>query len=631
MGRPVGATLLSALISNEREADPRQRMLLPIAPGHRPPLSVSEAVRCPIVDVTSLVILARLEALDLLGAAFDGIRIGWSILPSLRMDLERVGHHQRSRLKSAERLKELLFDETLRALPARGDVDEALAAEVGNELADLLVHARAIGGRVVHPTPIHRRSTSMRDRADLGQLGSLILTTTQFAELLRNRGCIGEETAATALDFLHRQDPEEPPGPPGNSGPVLISWLAASYLESAGLLAALRHSGIVAYVSPTVVQDVAEAAQVQADGEAAQGTIRRLVSYLAEGIDGGMVHVLPRVLPLAGDAEGRNRIAEPFQEILRANAGDGVMADDRFLLRHATLTHTAATVPLFGIFDFLAALNANDRLSTSRHRLIRHRLRATGAALCPLSPQEILDATATIRSEDTAESPEMRVMREGLALLRARDVLVLPDEGAYLSLLAVAGSAAIRAIWADDAIPIEIARARAGWIWAHLVPKAPDWLHRLPEGTRRTGSAALLEGLFQELLPLILPAGPRRSAANGWLEQVVLEPLEHDPGVVDAAIRAGQARVLALSRTVERQSHRGQAAEMLIRGMPRRVSHRLMKDQRFLREVGAARLLPYVNLAPGVVVRWPEAFTAVRHIFAKGHPSGVTPTLASRG
>lgn len=548
LGVGLADLLLLPLRRNARETDGRRRTVVPVRHGSRPVAAPPATVRRPAADLTSLLLLAGIGGLDLLDHAFDSVMVPWSTMVALRQEAERLGHHQRSRVTSAQRIRLLQAAGTLTALPGAEPPPEArLAAEVGEELAILLCRAQRVGGRVVHPAVVHQVGTMMEEHADLGDYGPLILTTGQFADALQRRGALDREQHRRARAMLDRQDPGPAPGSPDLGGPLLLSSLAVAYLEPLGLLEALGRAGLTATLSPTVVTETAAIVEAEADARWAADALDQVRRWYARGLASGRVSVLPRRAELGGDGEDLGREGGTLRELLFAPEDcDGILVDDRFIGRHPTAERAGRSVPLFCVFDLLARLQAAGHLSSDRHWALRHGLRAGGAACAPLDPEELLHHLSASAGSPLVETAELRAIRENLTILRASPFIRLPEEAPYLDGLARAGCDVIRRIWADATMAPEAAAERADWVWEHVVVRGPEWWQHFPDDARPPGSVASLEGIVRHLVPLLVPAGPRQQAAVAWLERRVVGPLSHDPEAFDLMTQVAKARTLEL-------------------------------------------------------------------------------------
>lgn len=624
LGTGLVPLLLHNLMRNPRQRDGRTRSVLPLWPGSRGLTSISEVHR-PIVDFTSLLVLAQLRALHLLDENFEQLVIPWSTMVLLLKETDRLRHHQRSKVRQAERLRALLADGVLcRIPPRRGRVNPAIEREVGFELAQLLALAEESGGRVVHTAAVSRVGLERDDAARLGELASTILTTRQFTDMLRAQGALDEERYATVSAVLAQHDANPAPGPGDVRGPLYVSWLGAAYLEPLGLLNALRGAGLTAFVSDEIAEGALTHAEYEADAREIAETLRRLRSWYANGIAANRIVVAPRLREVRGqdgdDVEQEPDILFILREFLAISRCDGAVADDRHLLRHANVGKAGRTVPLFGTLDLLQHLAGGQGLSNERHWALRHQLRAGGGVCVPLDVVELQHHLVHFADVQSGESAELRAIRESIAALQVRDTLALPEEEPFLSSLLLTACMTIRKLWADEQIPIEVAQMRADWTWEHVAPKGPAWWHRLGEEDRPDPSPECLRAPLALLLPLFAKGQERKSAARTWLEERLLAPWWADPGFRQLAVDIARARIVELSTNFEPELPRRATAEELLEQLPSTISRALRGDAAFLKAVDLQNHLPLVGIVPDLVFALPAMRTAARAAL-NGQPS----------
>ena len=148
----VNATLGRA-IGNRNEADASRRSQIPhsIDPVLR--ISVLKGVHVVAADISCLLTLGYLGLAGTLIKSFSKIVIGSGTLTSLFEERQRVRFHQPSRVERAKRLRKLMDDGKLKVANLPSSLPADLVTEVDNELAGLLMLAKADGGTVVRPGP----------------------------------------------------------------------------------------------------------------------------------------------------------------------------------------------------------------------------------------------------------------------------------------------------------------------------------------------------------------------------------------------------------------------------------------------------------------------------------------------
>lgn len=617
LGIGLGRLLLQNLITNARQPDGRRRSVIPLRPGSRP-LTPPSGVRRPIVDVTSLLILAYLDALPLLDRAFDEVVLPWSTMVVLRQETDRLRHHQRSMVLQAQQLRDLLASGILKRLPAwRGRREGSVETEAGLELAELLSRASAVRGRVVHTALISRVGADDEELAQLGDLAQIVLTTRQFAEMLRARAALDQDRFATATAVLEQHDAAPPPGPAYSEGPLFLSWLAVAYLQPLGLLNVLGQAGLNAFVSDEVAEEALAHKDQEADALEMSQALRRVREWYKNGLAAGKVRVAPR-LRGTGDVDeeddnerGSGRIST-LKEFLLAPDCDGALIDDRHLLRHTNIERPRGPVPVFGTLDLLRHLAGSPLLPTEQHWNLRHRLRTGGVACVSLDAEELRYHLGHLNIESPGESAELRAIREATAALQIRNVLILPDDEPFLSSLLITACATIRQVWADTDLSIDVVRQRADWVWDHVAPKPLDWWHRLKSEGRSNPTVDVFRSTLGLLLPLFVMGRERRRAARSWLEERVLSPWWTDPAFRQVAADVARTHILEFSANLPPNFEQADVADELLAQLPSALAAELRADAAFLEAVGLNERLPLAGAGSDIVFSRPQMLAAAR-------------------
>ncbi|HXM69980.1 MAG TPA: hypothetical protein VN970_02535, partial [Thermoanaerobaculia bacterium] len=187
LGAPLSHLLIALPRDNESLQDGRRRILLPIVSELRQPIPMQPEWAIGL-DITSLLILAHLNLLDRVIAACAKIFLAPETLLVLLNEHHWVRFQQPARVAAAELLRRMLDEGQLREAEApRGDIAD-LAAEVGNDLAQLLQAAKESGGTVVRHLPIYKLRSLMTEPAALGEYERLICSTVDLEQVLSRRG-----------------------------------------------------------------------------------------------------------------------------------------------------------------------------------------------------------------------------------------------------------------------------------------------------------------------------------------------------------------------------------------------------------------------------------------------------------
>lgn len=314
----IARILVTQPIHNERERDPRRRTVVPVRHGSRGLADVSQ-VQAISADFTSLLLVSELDLLPQLSNRFQRIQLPWSTMELLLTEAQSCRFHQPSRVARAKRLRALLADQILRPIQGQGQAPQELGAEIGQELAELLVAAKASGGRVVRPLPIYRVNSFMETSATLGVWATLVMTTTQLVDALETEAVLDQQTATGARALLASMDRGDPLGSDdAGDGPLFLDGLTISHLEDAGLLEQLRRSKRAFMVHPNLVGEVDPLIATESDTARSLDVLDRLRAWIRDSLAMDKVSLMPRAR--LGDIEGGVRI-RAFQELVTSVTG----------------------------------------------------------------------------------------------------------------------------------------------------------------------------------------------------------------------------------------------------------------------------------------------------------------------
>lgn len=163
---------LIGALSNLGQRDARRRVIIPTFSGARTS-RLGTTVNTLALDPSTLLTLALIEKLDHIISCYEAVYIAHTTLGWLFQESQRVEYHQPSRVRDALRIKRMLDNGLLhrfeRALEAPADLE----AEVGEELASLIIAAKSAtetgipAALVVRPYPIPKPGSFMNDAADI--------------------------------------------------------------------------------------------------------------------------------------------------------------------------------------------------------------------------------------------------------------------------------------------------------------------------------------------------------------------------------------------------------------------------------------------------------------------------------
>jgi hypothetical protein len=487
--------------------------------------------RAVLADFTSLLLTSELELLSELATRFDQIYIPWSTMELLLVESQSCRFHRPSRVANAKKLRELVFNNTLRPMAPSAEPPAGLVEEVGSELAELLFAARHSNGRVVRPLPVHRVRSFMEATAELGEYAPLLMTTVQLLNAFERNAVIDHQAAAETRQLLASFEHGDALGPddPG-TGPLFLDGVAISYLSGAGMLDYLQRSGRQFFVHPSTITEMEQLIRTETETGRLVEILSRLRTWLRDSIAGGQIKVMPRIRFTGEEDLGvETRVLREF--VADTGEADTALIDDRMLgMEQRVVDRSGRAIPIIDTVDLVNEFARTGRLTAARRWRIHHILRSRGFMCLPVEIDELAyclqDTTPDPQTGKLKENAELRTIRENLQRLRSTTILQQPTETPYLDRLRLTGITILRKIWQDSSIPTQTAIARTDWVYRHLMPAPTDWAHTIVDPA---GLLPPVTGLINEISGLLmLPVADRagRKAYRDWLQTAVLTPLE---------------------------------------------------------------------------------------------------------
>lgn len=602
-GIGLGRLLIGNFLRNSGTRDSRQRSVLPLFPGTPRPNLLPE-IKHPIVDLSSLLVLAYLGQLPLLEAAFERIDLPWSTSVLLRRNLLEAHHHQRSMVKLGEGLRTLESKAVLRRLPpADRSGHSPLDDLVGEELADLTQRAEAQGGRVVHTARVTKVG-EIDQRADLGEHASTLLSLEQFADLLRDRGALDEAQHLDSSAQLKRHDDGAPLGGVYTSGPLYLSSLAVAYLAPLGLLEAIERSSLVVYVSNESWSEAEQHTERKVEAEKIVALLNSVAEWCAAGLKTSRIRLAPRPADKSDDSDDVE--IGSLREVLNASNVDGAMVDDRLVLSNRWIETGSAKLLLFGTIDLLAHLLTKDKLQERDLWSLRHKLRLAGASCIPIDPKELQHHLRPLTKVNADETAELRALRESLATLHVRQSLIIPQEAAFLTSISAAALISIRELWRDNTLDPSIAEVRSSWIWNHVLPLPILWWHKLPEAATASPNSVEIQTALQFAATFLFYEGERGSRARSWISSAFLAPWWTDKSFREAVTSVLQQFIRdALTEVSDPIVHHEIGRVLLVR-FGNLVPSNIEYEDEFLRSISMEYEWPPARLSDNTRVARPQ-------------------------
>ena len=481
---PLAQIFLGQAERNREHRDARRRAPLPIRFGTSNP----PAIACNSVvslDVTSLMLLAQLGALEQVLEGFKGMLLPPSTMELLLRERGRVRFHQPSLVRRATEIRSLIGRNTLRIVDEQLTVPPNLAAKLGRDLAHLVEAARRNGGVVVRPFPIHAPGSLGEQDVVLDEPAPPIIDTRRFLKGLLDNGMLDHTTVNAALPILEGLDSGSEHHIDMNfDRPIYFDDLTVSYFQTTGLLGKIAGSGLQLYVGPVLRAEQQALMDAEEEGRRLAEQLDEARRLLRDKISDGRVTFLPvqRERDRDGDGEGVDleegvrTLRELWSDVSRCEA---VCADDRFVTRHTAVTdRNGKTVPIVTAVDLLRSLHLAGRLRDSDWFGMLHALRECGFVLIPVEADELVSRLRSVTLDPEGairETHELRIIRQYIALVRGREV-VRSDEIDFLARLGLAAIVALRELWKDESMPIEKVVACSTWLQCFVLPSPIDWM-----------------------------------------------------------------------------------------------------------------------------------------------------------
>ncbi len=228
--------VLGNLVRNASQNDSRKCLPITTFSGRRDTSTIGNVQRLAL-DITSVMVLGWLGLLPRILNSFPEIVLPASTLCELFNGQGRIRRFQKSRLKRAEQIRELVARGQLKVLRAPASPGDSLSKEVGLELATLIQAAQTNNGTVLRPAPIYK--IGLGEFQDFTTTGYQHVLTDmhQVLALLHDSGVVDEVTEDTAKAYFDLQDRGWPnAASPDRNKPLYIDSLPLNYLQTVNLL-----------------------------------------------------------------------------------------------------------------------------------------------------------------------------------------------------------------------------------------------------------------------------------------------------------------------------------------------------------------------------------------------------------
>ena len=514
---PLSDMILGAALRNTAERDPRQRWPIPTIRAGRPFVSLAE-VEAVAIDLTTLMVL---HAAGMLPATLRRFRL---VLPhgtvhGLFADHQWMRLFSPQRAAAAQEILRLVAEERLVPTSLPKCRDTALVGEVGEDLADLLDHARKSGARAAVPAPVLRPGWLAREVVDMSAYLPVLASVPDLARAAHR----ARHLSATALEAAQRRLKSydlQWSGAPAitTDETVILSELGLRYLELSNLLLPVIEAfGTLAIPASAVIRAREEAARGRSAAEILR-QIDQLRIHLRDGIASGRVSVAPP--PTQEPREERHATVRLFQV-----AGvDAYALDDRAVNHVVSHLTSDGPRPMITSLDMIEELGRAETVTRDMVRDAATTLMRATFLFLPITPNRLLgELAAAVDGGTFHETLELRAIAEYAGRLLLLNRSVLPAEAVYFEGLNQVCLRALR-VWWMEAPTLEAARAGADWIW-QLMPDPRDtaaiWT---PDTVFDSGDDLYVRQVSEVAFPWPIPI-ERQEAMQAWVEETIAAPL----------------------------------------------------------------------------------------------------------
>ncbi len=534
-GRGIGTSLGDVILGNalraQQTTDLRRHSIVPLFFGGRPPHPLPVKGRIGL-DLSTILVFQSLGLLDTLLASGLDLTIPAGTLNALFLERQRARFHQPSRIAHCEEILNAVASKKLLPLEAE-PASPKLAAEVGPDLAGLVVAAKKGGGLVVRPPPITRPGDFSEREVDRSGFADILTDTRAILAFLDARGLLSNLVHQRARSHLHRVDKGWPnSADPTQAQAFYLDGLALHYLQDAGVLSLLAQTGIPIYVEQGEIDQAAGLVTHRSNLATYYAALEHARTALRDAIASGKLRVsaMRSVANLGDDG------IHPTVQILHMEGVDWVVVDDRALNRHAYAdSPTVDRIPIGTSLDLLTLLEQGNHISSSIVREARHAMRDSGFFFVPFQLEELEDALRSCRVQATTlqESRQLRLIRETFLRLSTVKDLECKGENAFLDHSYRTVVLALYGAWRSNETP-EAATAHANWL-LRLLREIELFASLKFAGLRADAIAPMLAPI---LIPSFDKPQPMQDAQRTWIEEAFWPHVAENPATAAAVIQS---------------------------------------------------------------------------------------------
>lgn len=435
---------------------------------------------------------------------------------------------------------------------------EDISTQLGANRIAMLAAALTRDGFGVGLLPLHAYGNTQLALLDLpDQLRNRIVNCRAIVDSLRAHDRISDQMVERALNGLGQEgNPSVSRTVPLVGSRLYLMEGTAEVLAGAEILDRACESFEVA-VSEQCILEARSTLQEYSRRAAVAAQAQKLVQRISAGLEDGRYEFIAisdqRLKETADFDESESLDIAAMAELFRSESvnWDILWIDDRAINKHPFI----GRVPIIGINEILIALRQRDVIDKHEYYDLVLKLRAQNFRYVPINEAEILYhlRKAPINNGVVTETESLAILRRYLAsCLLDKDYLQpeLTVEGArnpfgehpFITNCLITLTGAIAACWTDESAGVEIARARADWIFDNLYVGLFGVLH-LQE---RNHSGLLpfrllardIAGLLMKAITIGDPLHPeqnseKRSAYFDWLTvRLTAERFRSEPGIL---------------------------------------------------------------------------------------------------
>lgn len=514
--------LLGNLIRNAAATDSRKRSAMTTFSGRRGAPALFGAAQRIALDISAIMVLGWLGLLPSVIDAFPEIVVPAGALNEMFEGRARIRRYQKSRLRRAEQIRDLIAQKRLKVVRSTVNPQDALAREIGAELAGLIRAAEANEGILVRAAPVLRLGFEGRREADVSAYASVLSDTHTLLRVLHDAGALDQVAEDTAKQYFALQDKGWSASPvPRSNQPLYLDSLSLIYLHMVGLLDAVVASFNDVYIDAGAEEDAF--ALIEHDRHAAEvlHIIDDIRGAIQKAYAAGKIIFGPR--GLQADQSVHTSNLSTLHLLGNLLGSDVAVFDDRALNKEPFATdHAGHRARIVTSLDIIEELHARGLLPATERRKCRHRLRVAGACLVPLDSGEVESAA---QRNGQHFSPEFRAIRDSIDLPCMAEIPVFPAEIPWFMTINSAIKTALIEIWEEEK-DSQKATATADAVYS-IYPTPEDWV-ACWKGQPPPGWVMAVRRILHTTLALPFELGGDPQALdryNEWVERTVLEPM----------------------------------------------------------------------------------------------------------